>query len=384
MKFHWPEKLCENLNSQYPQGPRLIKGLALDEIAALPGPAHIDKVLGLRALNFATVRMVREGRPIPTQAYQKMNRGLQPTPSVDLDRTSQLLRSGATLSINDFHHVDITALSLVDDIERLLGVESEAVLFITPAGNPGFKPHTDEIGVIAVQVTGTKDWTVWPRLPGSDRGSGTYNLEDLGTPEFQITLGPGDVLILPHGTPHAATATHEMSIHLSLGLRAPSRNQRILDTIQSFLPEEGWSDEAPANCSQPPEALKSIDERSWQDAWHRARHRSGEAGSDSESQEVLQGPIEALAGADTVASDTVVMVTSDTAIEFGPSSKEGFQRVRARGITSDLPSDLAELIESAADGTIAICANDLPASIGPLPDKVRALKKLVRLGLVER
>jgi lysine-specific demethylase/histidyl-hydroxylase NO66 len=109
-------------------------------------------------------------------------------------------------------------------------VPVQANAYLTPAGNRGFDAHYDTHDVFVLQVTGRKRWRVHrPVLtdPVELQPWGGY-AEEVGAaadgaPAMDVVLDVGDALYLPRGWPHAAEALGERSLHVTLGLRAPTR-----------------------------------------------------------------------------------------------------------------------------------------------------------------
>ena len=104
-------------------------------------------------------------------------------------------------------------------------------VYLTPPGSQTVPPHSDDHDVFIVQLHGTKHWLVWPavhplaqhrpfadeqagkdgrRLP--DDGTSRLTLENLGPPELDVLLRPGDVLYIPRGVVHVAHTGHSMAI----------------------------------------------------------------------------------------------------------------------------------------------------------------------------
>jgi Cupin superfamily protein len=202
--------------------PALYRGAMSRHMHILPTAETIDELLCLEALPPHCVRLTRSGQLLPRNAHSRLPEvpaGVPTVSVVDRSKVLKLFRAGATLAISDLEQVWPTAQALLRPFARTFACQTESVLFATPAGRSGFSPHADPISVVVVQSEGRKDWRVWPTDIGGPRTEMMYSDADLGEPLLQVTLEPGDVLYLPHGTAHAAAATETQSVHVSLGLR---------------------------------------------------------------------------------------------------------------------------------------------------------------------
>jgi hypothetical protein len=93
--------------------------------------------------------------------------------------------------------------------------------FITPFGADGFRMHTDMDSFLALQVAGTKTWTIANAqscIPIAETFIDSDGITEGGAiGVFTIELQPGDLLYIPGGWAHSATtsSTHTPSIHFS-------------------------------------------------------------------------------------------------------------------------------------------------------------------------
>ncbi len=111
------------------------------------------------------------------------------------------------------------------DLAADLGHPVQVNAYITPPQNTGFSDHYDVHDVFVVQVAGSKTWRVRPPVlrhplrsqPWENRKAA---VQEAATrpPLLETTLEPGDVLYLPRGFIHAATARGAVSTHLTIGI----------------------------------------------------------------------------------------------------------------------------------------------------------------------
>ncbi|MEU3063386.1 cupin domain-containing protein [Streptomyces subrutilus] len=204
---------------------------------------RLDDLLAMETVPPAYLRVARNGQGVSTKAYTRVVRpgGAALSEAVVPEQVYELFRSGATVTWNYLHHVLPSARRLVDVLARSFGAPAEAVAFLTPAGHDGYAPHHDPVDVFVVQTAGTKHWRVWDR-PAAARGdSATYAAEELGAPALHTTLHPGDVLYLPYGTPHAAAAGDQVSLHLSLTVERRRWRDLLADTVEQALAHEAFA-----------------------------------------------------------------------------------------------------------------------------------------------
>jgi lysine-specific demethylase/histidyl-hydroxylase NO66 len=119
---------------------------------------------------------------------------------------------------------------------------------LSPAGGEGLRPHTDPTDAFILQLAGSKSWRVWSR---SDRRSGPIDaVDELGPPALETTLEAGDVLYLPHGTPHVAMARESTSLHATLSIEPRTWREVLIESTKQALTDsqfDGLAEMAPAD-----------------------------------------------------------------------------------------------------------------------------------------
>ena len=158
------------------------------------------------------------GTPATSAALRRLYGSSEGEPSASSSPSSSLK---ATLQVHQPQRWCDASWRLVAALEARLGCLVGANSYLTPAGSRGLAPHWDDVEVFVLQVEGAKSWKVWGwdgKGEGDRRGkrgkgaplasspSGDLDERSLGLPELEVVLRPGDVLYLPRGTVHAASA----------------------------------------------------------------------------------------------------------------------------------------------------------------------------------
>ncbi len=170
--------------------------------------ADVDHLLGAAARR-PEVRLVKEGSPLPAERWSHARRlgGRLVEDIADPELIFDEFAAGATVVLQGLH---LTWPPIGDWCQRLQGEISHPVqanAYVSPAGATGLSTHADDHDVIVLQSVGTKRWDV----------------EGLG----QVELFPDDVLYLPAGTRHSASAQQRVSVHLTLGIPTITRRAAI-------------------------------------------------------------------------------------------------------------------------------------------------------------
>lgn len=163
-----------------------------------------------------TFRLVRSGEVLPRAGSTRPVRlgGEVVDDAADVERISAAVADGATLVLQGLQRTSLEIARLCRALERATSHAVQANAYLTPAGAAGLAAHRDEHDVLVLQLSGSKHWDV----------------DGLGP----VHLASGDVLYLPAGTRHSATAQQEASLHLTIGLLTTSWAavvRRLIDTV---------------------------------------------------------------------------------------------------------------------------------------------------------
>jgi hypothetical protein len=141
-------------------------------------------------------------------------------PIVSTRRVRSLMRKGASLILHCLEHEE-TIHHLCEGVARLvprdlIGVQANG--YLSPPGSGAFPEHEDPHDFLVLQVAGAKTWTLpQTRIQQLDLSDPLSQ-----TPEIrhdEITMNAGDMLYVPQGYRHKATALSQESLHITIGIK---------------------------------------------------------------------------------------------------------------------------------------------------------------------
>ena len=158
--------------------------------------------------------MVRDGRVQPASTYTGSGGlGAEVSDQVRDDLLLEQLDSGATIVLQGLHRIWPPLRAFTQDLAGSLGCAVQANAYLTPAGNTGFQTHYDTHDVFVLQIAGRKHWRIhepayadplerqaWGGLADE------VSAQSAGPPYLDHVMAPGDLLYLPRGWLHAASA----------------------------------------------------------------------------------------------------------------------------------------------------------------------------------
>lgn len=170
-----------------------------DDFADVLTVADVDTLL-TSAVRRPEVRLMRAGQAVDADSWCTTIRlgGRQVGDVVDPAAVGRALLDGATVVLQSLHRTVPSVARFAAALEAEISHPVQVNAYLTPPGAAGLAPHADGHDVIAVQLHGSKCWTV----------DGVGELE----------LAPGDTLYLPAGTRHSAATQDRSSLHLTVGI----------------------------------------------------------------------------------------------------------------------------------------------------------------------
>jgi len=200
-------------------------------VTDLFGEDAVDELVSRRGLRAPFLRVAKDGRTLGDREFtQGGGVGAAVPDQVSDDKLLRLFADGATIVLQGLHRTWAPLIDFTQTLAEELGHPVQANAYVTPSQSTGFSDHYDVHDVFVVQVAGEKRWRLRRPVreaplrdePWTDRRA----LVDEATrhaPSHEFTLSAGDVLYLPRGWLHSATALGGVSTHLTLGIHVWTR-----------------------------------------------------------------------------------------------------------------------------------------------------------------
>ena len=199
----------------------------------------LNQLLATRRLDVPRMRLsdgqtVDVGQYTRLQTYRRMPNWNAPVPHLFHEQ----LREGATLVVDAIDEMHPPINTVAAELEAWLGTRVQVNAYASWTAKEGFGVHWDDHDVIVLQVSGRKRW----RIYGTTRQAPLYSDvevdNDAPTESIdEFTMEPGDVLHVPRGCWHAASASEgEPSLHLTCGLNTTT-GADFLDWISGLMRE---------------------------------------------------------------------------------------------------------------------------------------------------
>lgn len=198
------------------------------------GSVSVDEMLGMFRPDLSLVRLVRENDKKDPYLYRIAG-------GFDAAGIGKDFADGYTIVLESVHRYVRALSSLLHSIEVELNFATQLNAYFTPPESQGFNAHYDEHDVLILQLRGSKIWHLYDGVqvaPHEMHRHEPVAAAALPSPT-DVRLAAGDLLYVPHGKVHAAEATSELSVHLTLGLLAPT----LLTLVTRALASLSYSDD---------------------------------------------------------------------------------------------------------------------------------------------
>ena len=173
-----------------------------------------------------------DGAPVTTFTRARTLNQHQLTGCAHADDIIEHLERGATLTLSNMEHYHPPLTRFCRDIGDAVSGTVQTYAYLTAPDRFGSRPHRDAADVFAVQLEGSKEWTLYD-IP--DTGDWHRGHIDEHTPvSAKIVLNPGDALYVPSGMGHRAQAGPAGSLHLTISVGVP-RMPRVVEALADDL-----------------------------------------------------------------------------------------------------------------------------------------------------
>jgi len=372
------EFFCTYFNKKVLYRPR---GIAGDPRQIL-SIADMDDIVHQEGLRSSLLRMLGNGVPAIgdqlTTQLEMRREGKTIDDALDPGRIYAHFRAGKTLIHGGLNLTRPNLRALARSMTDRFAAKSEVVAFLTPAGQRG-ATHSDPTDVYVIQLEGTKRWQIWPtpqvRRPGDDKDS----FDSLPDPVLDQSIQPGDVLYIPHNTPHRASAEGSVSLHVTVVAGPRTWAHHLLSAVQDILHNgpEFWGtpylDETSPE-EMAPKIEQLIGRLRTVDAAAVLAHAQRDGRSFRGVQQAAD--FQELTAADGIDADTKLLAV-DSAATFHEVA-DGTATVTILGNTVSMPEATAAALRSASTAVPFPAGEFLPGA-----DSRRALpvaRQLLRLG----
>lgn len=223
------------LGSYWNQRHGLFRGAV--PVDGLIDEQSVQQTLDTSLLRWPYYILLKDGQQPELTAFTSTREvdGQSVTGLADAAKIRRLLAAGATLKLNQLEDWHRPTRDLMWELEAVIPAELKAFVFYTPQDSTGMLPHRDGSHVLAIQLAGAKAWRIYDEPEQIDARSGLD--VDVDSHSHAFVMEPGDVLYLPHGMPHVATARGGASLHLTFTITEPTPLTLAEALLTSFGPE---------------------------------------------------------------------------------------------------------------------------------------------------
>lgn len=217
----------------------------------LDGSASIDELVGLFRPDLSLHSLVRETDRKQPYVYRRADGGF------DADALGRDFAAGYTIVLENVQRYVRALAALLHSIEVELNYAAQVNAYITRPESQGFVCHYDDHDALVLQIRGSKIWHIYDVDVAPYQMSRHDPVDSGALPApTDVRLETGDLLYLPRGRIHAAEATSDVSLHLTLGLQAPT----LLMLVTRALNSLSYADDR-VHTQLPPRFLNDLDVR---------------------------------------------------------------------------------------------------------------------------
>ncbi len=240
---------------------------AFDDLLSID---DVDRLLTTTSPRAPAFRLVRDGSSLPRSSYTRSGTlgGQRLHDLPDVGRVLHHVDGGATLVLQALHRYHEPLTRFCRDLELQLTQPAQANAYLTPPGSAGLDVHHDTHDVFVLQTYGRKHWVVHEPAVEDPLSSQRWSSDEHepGPLLLDTHLDPGDALYVPRGTPHAAEALDEPSLHITIGIRSATWHDVLRDVVSLAEDEVTFREALPVGYVDDPEGFAEEVARRLKDA----------------------------------------------------------------------------------------------------------------------
>jgi lysine-specific demethylase/histidyl-hydroxylase NO66 len=178
----------------------------------------VDALLAVFRPHLSLVSLVREKERKDQYVYRLADG------SFDVAAVGRDFADGFTIVLDSVHRFARAIAALSHSIEVELNFATQVNAYFTPPESQGFVAHCDDHDALIVQLQGSKIWHIYEGADVAPHEMWRHEVMSTAAlpAPVDVRLLAGDVLYVPRGRVHAAESTSELSVHLTVGLHAPT------------------------------------------------------------------------------------------------------------------------------------------------------------------
>ena len=223
-----PVTKTEFLDAYWERKPLLVQRNQASYFSDLLTSTQIDEVITTLHLSHPDIRVVNAASPVPAAAYT------YPSGLIDIARLYQQYEAGGSIVLSNLEGHLPDMANLCRALEREMSSRFQANIYFTPHNAQGLRSHYDNHDVFVMQLEGSKKWTLYDTPVELPFRGEEFHPETVGPPgevTKEFVLNAGDLLYLPRGIMHDASATDVDSLHITVGVIFTSWMELVLEAV---------------------------------------------------------------------------------------------------------------------------------------------------------
>lgn len=207
-------------------GQRPLRCRASSTATELASLADIEMWLNYSNLRPPQVALLSGGNAVPPAdiVADRGSDGRLSTGYVDPQRVKEWLGKGATLQLYPIDEWQPRAARFCRNLALAMRARVHAIAFLSPPQEYGRRVHLDAGHAIAIQISGSKEWEIFP-MPLDSAGN---------SPGEVVSLQPGDLFYVPPRTPHRARAGDAGSLHVTITISEPTLRMLVRTWARTY------------------------------------------------------------------------------------------------------------------------------------------------------